>query len=147
MKYKLHSTPSSCQLNQNPQNSPDYFPPFFTHHHCFHHKLIISAHLTVAKSPRLIHFTSEISWSGPLPGFPSWLKRWLIFEQKFRAPDSWNESISWGSGVSSSGLVESSWSDGIWYGQKGGGFFEKQYCLYQHLLILCWITILHLHIN
>ena len=21
--------------------------------------------------PRLIHFTSEISWSGPLPGFPS----------------------------------------------------------------------------
>ena len=29
MKYKLHNTPSSCQLNQNPQNSPDYFPPFF----------------------------------------------------------------------------------------------------------------------
>lgn len=60
---------------------------------------IISAHLTVAKSPRLIHFTSEISWSGPLPGFPSWLERWLIFEPKFRAPDSCkvtpgNESIS-----------------------------------------------------
>ena len=37
-------------------------------------------HVTAVGQPRDIHFTSEISWSGPLPGFPSWrLERCRLF--------------------------------------------------------------------